>query len=385
MYQRVYTGLAKCDSAVGNIPSAIEYYKTLLRVKDSIDHISNLERIFDLEYKNKLDNLVIENNHLKSVRKFNNYILFFVIIFSIVLAIGLIHVFKNHRKLKKVHQLLKEQQSIIEQQNCELQTQTEILEFHKDNLEHEVAERTHDLFVAKVKAEESDKLKSAFLNNVSHEIRTPLNAISGFSQLMLTDKTLQLEYREYLQTIIDNGNQLLYILGNIVDAAQIESSSQNVNQESLNLYTLCKDLNDLANTRCIAKNLEMEFEFNLSDDIQIKTDKTKLYKIIYQLLDNAIKFTNNGAILFQVGCTQENNLEILVKDSGIGIPHDLHQNIFKPFYQTDGSLSRHREGNGLGLAIVRGYVNMLGGEIKLESEVNKGSTFIVAIPDVWLS
>jgi PAS domain S-box-containing protein len=237
-----------------------------------------------------------------------------------------------------------------------------------------------DLIAAKEKAEESDRLKTAFLHNVSHEIRTPMNAIIGFSTL-LNDPELSAEDRgQYIDIIFQSGSQLLSIINDIVDIANVESGQARVNLTEFNLNSTLRSLNDQCSIYGKQNFVSIHLKTTLSDiDSTIVTDNTKFIQILSNLINNAIKFTKHGQIDFGY-VLKDKFLEFFVKDTGIGIPYEHHSRIFDRFYKVDSAASRKYGGTGLGLSICKGYVQLLGGEIKVESESGKGTLFVFTIP-----
>jgi PAS domain S-box-containing protein len=237
-----------------------------------------------------------------------------------------------------------------------------------------------DLIAAKEKAEESDRLKTAFLHNVSHEIRTPMNAIIGFSTL-LNDPGLSEEDRVlYIDIIFKSGGQLLSIINDIVDIANVESGQAKINLTSINLNSTLRNLNEQFSISGKQNNVTLNLKTPLPDDASIiLTDGTKLVQILSNLINNAIKFTTNGRIDFGY-VLRDKYLEFSIKDTGIGIPPEYHARIFDRFYQVDSAVSRQYSGTGLGLSICKGYVDLLGGTIRVESEPGKGTLFVFTIP-----
>ena len=237
-----------------------------------------------------------------------------------------------------------------------------------------------ELIAAKEKAEESDKLKTAFLHNVSHEIRTPMNAIIGFSALLNDNELSDEDRRQYIDIIFQSGSQLLSIINDIVDIANVESGQAKVNLTEVNLNSTLRSLNDQFSIYGKQNFVSIHLKTTLSDnDSKIVTDNTKLVQILSNLINNAIKFTKNGLINF--GYTlKDKYIEFFVSDTGIGIPPEYHSRIFDRFFQVDSAVSRQYSGTGLGLSICKGYVELLGGEIKVESELGKGALFLFTIP-----
>ena len=236
------------------------------------------------------------------------------------------------------------------------------------------------LISAKEKAEESDRLKTAFLHNVSHEIRTPMNAIIGFSTLLNEPDTSEEERHQYIDIIFQSGSQLLSIINDIVDIANVESGQAKVNLSKINLNSKLTGLNEQFGIIAKQNNISINLKTTLPDEASIIiTDSTKLIQILSNLINNAVKFTKNGQIDFGY-VLKDKFLEFFVKDTGIGILPEYHSRIFDRFYQVDSAVSRQYSGTGLGLSICRGYVELLGGTIKVESEPGKGTIFVFTIP-----
>jgi PAS domain S-box-containing protein len=237
-----------------------------------------------------------------------------------------------------------------------------------------------DLISAKEKAEESDRLKTAFLHNVSHEIRTPMNAIIGFSTLLNEPDLSEEERHQYIDIIFQSGNQLLSIINDIVDIANVESGQAKVNITDFNLNSRLKKLNEQFSLHGKQNNISINLKTSLPDEASdISTDCTKLIQILSNLINNAVKFTKDGRIDFGYVLRDE-FLEFFVKDTGIGISKEYHSRIFDRFFQIDSTVSRQYSGTGLGLSICKGYVDLLGGTIKVESESGKGTKFLFTIP-----
>ena len=237
-----------------------------------------------------------------------------------------------------------------------------------------------ELISAKEKAEESDRLKTAFLHNVSHEIRTPMNAIIGFSSLLKDFDLTDEEKLQYIDIIFQSGGQLLSIINDIVDIANVESGQAKVNLTSFNLNNALRKLNEQFSINSRQKNIAVNLITALADEeSDILTDNTKLVQILSNLINNAFKFTKKGKIDFGY-IVNEKSLEFFVEDTGIGIPQEFQGRIFDRFYQVDSAVSRQYSGTGLGLSICKGYVELLGGVIKVQSEPGKGTKFIFSIP-----
>lgn len=239
-----------------------------------------------------------------------------------------------------------------------------------------------ELIQAKNKAEESDRLKSAFLANMSHEIRTPLNGIVGFTDLLSASGVSDEDKKDYVDVIKQSSNRLMRIVNDLIDVSKIETGQMEINLDSFNINFLLNDLYDFHSPLIAAKGLEMEIINAFDDkDAMLFTDEQKLHQILMNLINNAIKYTQKGTI--QVGYTADGNfIKFFVRDTGKGIATESQKLIFEGFRQEDQSLSRQFEGAGLGLTISKGYVEILGGTIGVESSVNEGAKFFFTIPRI---
>ena len=235
---------------------------------------------------------------------------------------------------------------------------------------------------ARNKAEEADRLKTAFLANISHEIRTPMNAIIGFSKLIGSPEFDDEEKSKFVEIIIANGKVLLSLINDMISLSKIESNTLvvkigpcRVNDMMVNLYKeFGYELDEVKNI-----NLKINCE-NSNQKFAINTDSTLLQSILHKLIDNGIKFTEEGEVEFGYRIIEPNFLEFFVRDTGIGIAERDQERIFERFHQLDNRTIRAYEGTGLGLSISQHYVRMLGGSLKVKSKVGKGTTFSFTIP-----
>jgi PAS domain S-box-containing protein len=247
-----------------------------------------------------------------------------------------------------------------------------------------------DLIHARNKAEESDRLKSSFLANMSHEIRTPLNSIIGFSELLLDDDFGQEQHEEFARTINSSGNSLLTIISDIMDFSKIEAGQIQLYKKRFSVNKLISELQKEYNYIASEKGIELRLDpTNPVDEIFIQSDEQRIRQILINFFSNAIKFTEKGFIEIGFGLESDRDqaslvstIRFSVKDTGIGIPEEYHQQIFERFRQVESSHSRKYGGNGLGLAISKNLVELLGGEIGMVSEKGKGSVFYFTIPNV---
>lgn len=242
---------------------------------------------------------------------------------------------------------------------------------------------TQELKAAKEKAEESDRLKSLFLANMSHEIRTPLNAILGFSN-MICSEDIEKEKLKYFGKIIENsGQRLTTVIDDIIDISLIQSNQLKINYSYFNIDELLHEMFVAYQTEKKKKQPGIKLEVKYCPNSKfaiVQSDKNRLYQVLKNLLDNAFKFTEKGFIEF--GCSVVNNseIELYVKDTGIGIEKDKTNFVFESFRQVEEGNTRKYDGSGLGLSIVSGIIDRLNGKISLDSEAGQGSTFYVTIP-----
>lgn len=241
-------------------------------------------------------------------------------------------------------------------------------------------EMEDDLITAKEKAIESDRLKTTFLQNISHEIRTPLNSIVGFSRLLSEEELSPEERTMYIDIIEQSNDHLLSIISDIINIATIEAGQAKLQEKEININAICQLLSNQFKAKAEKQNITLTFETCYHDnEALILTDGTKLTQILTNLIGNAIKFTKNGSVSFGYQ-TDNDKLVFFIQDTGIGITPEMHQDIFKRFRQVESSATRQFGGSGLGLAISKANVELLGGQIWVESEIGKGSKFYFTIP-----
>ena len=252
-----------------------------------------------------------------------------------------------------------------------------------ERLEQQVVERTAELSRALATAETATRAKSTFVANMSHEIRTPLNAVLGMTELAMESEDPR-ELREYLGVIRSAGSNLLGILCDILDLSKIESEKLELSPVATEIETLLLDALRPLTSRIQSKNLELSFELAPDLAAAYLVDDVRLRQILTNLVGNAIKFTSVGHVDVRVrrrSVTGEvHEIEITVQDSGVGIPSDRLQAIFSPFTQADNTITRRFAGTGLGLSITDRLVRLMGGMIRVESEVGRGTTFTVLLP-----
>ncbi|NOQ48422.1 MAG: PAS domain S-box protein [Methanococcoides sp.] len=254
-----------------------------------------------------------------------------------------------------------------------------LLGITRDITKHKQAEET--MLNAKLTAEAANRAKTEFVANMSHELRTPLNSIIGFSDIFCSENQGSLnEYqKKYTSNVLANGKHLLNIINEILDFSKVESGKMELNIEEIILTKVIEEIETSIIPLSSNKNIELTFNMDVRKPI-IKADMMKFKQILYNLVSNAIKFTDQGGSVTIGGQISEDLVHISVKDSGIGISPKDQAKLFDPFFQVDSSTTREYGGTGLGLTLVKKFVEMHHGNIWIESEIGKGSTFTFIIP-----
>ncbi|MBN1953211.1 MAG: response regulator [Bacteroidales bacterium] len=265
----------------------------------------------------------------------------------------------------------------------DLSRNEEIILMFQDLTEQHATEKY--LEEARIHAEEADRMKTSFLANMSHEIRTPMNAIVGFTELMLSENYKVSEQKDFLKLIQNSSRDLLHIIEDIIDVAKLESKQLKIRYKPCEIYHTFCDLKvvftDALRRYGIQDDVSLQLEVSEQDrDIVLNTDGERLKQVLTNLMSNAVKFTNKGYIRFGYQRTDRSGLLLFVKDSGSGIPENMKDQVFDRFFQLEEHQSKNLGGAGLGLAICKNIVSLLGGRMWLESAVNKGSSFYFQIP-----
>jgi CheY-like chemotaxis protein/CHASE3 domain sensor protein len=280
--------------------------------------------------------------------------------------------------LKESQVRLESQQAELEQTNSQLEEQASILENQRDELQRAqlaLTERAAELA-------RSNQYKSEFLANMSHELRTPLNSSLILAKLLADNKpgTLNDEQVKFAQTIFGAGNDLLALINDILDLSKIEAGKVEVQPESLGVASLVETLS--RGFEPLARERRLTFTYTVEPGApeRLETDPQRLGQILKNLLSNAFKFTQAGAVSLRVAGTTDGQITFAVQDSGIGIPPEQQEIIFEAFRQADGSTHRKYGGTGLGLSISRDLARLLGGDVKVQSEAGQGSIFTLQLP-----
>ena len=238
----------------------------------------------------------------------------------------------------------------------------------------------NDLIMAKERAEESDRLKTAFLQNISHEIRTPMNSILGFIELIQDPDITGDERKEYIEIIEKSGNRMLTTINDIINISKIEAGIVSLNIQPIDMRGLIYEVAGTFRPEAEKKGILINTDLpSIEQDTILNGDQEKIFAIFVNLVKNAIKYSTHGTIT--IGFTiHKEQFRCFVKDNGIGISKEKQNLIFERFTRIESISSKNIEGAGLGLSIVKGYLTLMGGEISLFSETGKGSTFTFTIP-----
>lgn len=258
-----------------------------------------------------------------------------------------------------------------------------------ENAAHQIQEQNekliaanHELAIARKQAEDATRLKSQFLATMSHELRTPLNAIIGYTEIQLAGMTGDLapEQRDYQERVLANADHLLELINDVLDIAKIEAGRTEIVKKAFNLQAWLDDIVAQIKVLTEEKDIRLDVDLDARMPTEIVGDPARIRQITINLLSNAIKFTDDGHVGLHIRKHGRDAWKLIVEDDGIGIPSHMQETIFEEFRQVDGSSQRKAGGTGLGLAIVRKLALMMGGNIRLKSQVGEGSTFTVFLP-----
>jgi signal transduction histidine kinase/CheY-like chemotaxis protein len=363
--------------AIGNPYQSREMMQQYAQVVEKIFNKQVSDRMAEMtvqyeteqkDYQNKLlqANLEIEKYKLQRSNDIQN----FFITLSI-LVIGLLaYLLLSLRRLGKKNKLIEEINDRLTNLNLELEEKVDL--------------RTKELTEALYMAEQSDRLKSAFLANMSHEIRTPMNGILGFAKILENDNIPAADRKIYVDVINRQGRSLLQIINDIISLSKIETGQMEIKNSVCNVNKILDDLLLMFNSHGYLNKksgVELKIVKALGDDnCNIITDPVRVEQVLKNLIDNALKFTISGEVVFGYTIEQNKTIKFFVKDTGIGISVDQQDRIFDRFYRNIQTYQPTHGGAGLGLSISKKLANLIGGDIFLESEPNKGSTFYFTIP-----
>jgi signal transduction histidine kinase len=365
--------------ALGDFKSAYEELREYEILHDSLyservqEGVAEVEMRFKTEMKDReIEDLRRERQ--KAIRDMIRRTIGLISIITLTVIIVAVSMYYS-RTLKKANNMLT--QEIDERFRAE----KELISI-KENLEERVVRRTRELEIAKLKAEESDRLKSSFIANMSHEIRTPLNAITGFSGLLLREEISAEKKKEYNDYIVKNNKILVNLIEDLIDTSKIESGNLQLHPSNINIRQFLYQMNEPIIENMARKNkafIDVVLDENNLQFDSLVADPVRLQQVMWHILDNAVKFTREGCIHY--GCKENNQFSVFyIDDTGIGILEEHKDVVFEKFRQLDESAKRKFGGTGLGLYYARKIAEMMGGKLWFESKKVGGSIFYFSVP-----
>ncbi|MFZ4828752.1 MAG: ATP-binding protein [Phototrophicaceae bacterium] len=289
--------------------------------------------------------------------------------------------FKSRVPIKNIDELGLVSQTFNEMAD-QLEQRTQGLIELNQTLEARIEERTHDLMITNRQLEEANTIKNQFLATMSHELRTPMNAVLGYAGLLLMGLMGELtaKQQEMIQNIQQSGEHLLSLINDVLSITRIEAGKVELFYLPISIVDLVKDCERFGSILAQRKGIRFETSVDDSMPIVLYGDRERLIQIMNNLTSNAIKFTEKGEVRVNIRRASSTTYQIVVTDTGIGIPPEAHEYIFESFRQVDGSSTRSYGGTGLGLSIVKRLVEAMQGQINLTSQVGVGSSFVVTLP-----
>ncbi|MFO7655589.1 MAG: ATP-binding protein [Bacteroidales bacterium] len=325
---------------------------------------------------------IIINEPTSIFSKYYKLILLFFAIVGILLVVIFV-LTSNIRKRKKAELLLQQKLIEIQDKNAQLEESSEKVNEMNVELEESNANLSavnHELFIAKNKAEESERLKSSFLANMSHEIRTPMNSIVGFSNLLSCDDLSAHERELFVNHVNKSSEHLLALIDDILELSKSEAEGYTINNEKVNINILIKEIVYSFEPKIDKTKLKLIIDYSpLNSEFHLLTDRVRVKQILSNFISNAIKFTEKGEIIVGSYLQENKKIVLYVKDSGIGIKKENLQYVFNRFWKIEDDNSKFYGGTGLGLAISKRLTELLNGEIWVESEFGKGTTFFLSL------
>jgi len=364
LIRHAYLKLAQVYEKLKDSNKALASLKMYVAYSDSVDIQDEKAKLskYRLKYELEKKNSEIKAAELERKTKESVFYLLIIVLLLVTILVIILRIISDRKQKNKLKGLNVTLEEIIKERTKDLE----------------------ELKSAKEKAEESDRLKTAFLASISHEIRTPMNSIIGFSDLLSYDKNLsEIERSEFSDIIKRRGKDLLEIIDDIIDVSIIESGDVKIVKSVCRINQIFFDLFSAFDNHRISigkKKIVIEMNLVKDDKFIIITDGLRLRQILSNLLDNSLKFTDTGSIKFGYDAPEDGFMKFFVKDSGIGIPEDKSDIIFDRFRQIDDSHTREYGGTGLGLTISKKLIELLGGKIWFNSEPCKGSEFYFTLP-----
>jgi signal transduction histidine kinase/CheY-like chemotaxis protein len=360
-----------------------------LNVQDQLSPKSNHLRVYSeslITKKNENNNLIIRVE-----------ITIISIILSIILAV-IVGRLISYNIVDSIEKITKKTKTIVGEENLKSQTnitnrnELDTLSYYINKMIYQFDEEIAQLKNAKGKAEIANQTKSEFLANMSHEIRTPMNAILGFCDL-LKETVKDDQSQSYVKSLTASGETLLSLINDILDLSKIEAGKINLHYEDISIHSLMEGIVNIFSEKVARKNIDLRINIDQNIPDYIQFDEVRLRQILFNVVGNAVKFTEKGYIKITVtsSFSKENSnseslisLNIIVEDTGIGIPLHQQENIFDPFIQSENQTYSQYEGTGLGLSITKRLTSLLGGNITLKSKLNHGTMFIFSFPNIKL-
>ena len=389
LQKSIFMSLSEVYYAKNDYKKSLEFFKQYSDIKDTVFQteqdrkhtIAELKNVIEKEEKqNRLLQNELKIEELKNSRQKN--LQGVIILAALLILVLFFFIFIRYKTKIKINKILADKNNEIEIKGNDLQSFNEKLEenilIRTKDLQEEVEERRNTdvkLKIALKKADEANYLKNAFLSNMSHEIRTPLNGIIGFSSLLLTELSLleNEELYEYAKGIQNSGDRLLHLLNNVIDISRIEANDLELSLKPCSIPDIVKNVVALYTFKANEKGLKLNVKSN--DVPKAIADETNLHKVLTDLLDNAVKYTEKGFINILTEYDSETSKIIIrIKDTGIGIDPSYKEHIFEAFRQESLGYSRTYQGAGLGLPLAKKILDMMGGQIEVESEKGIGTT-----------
>jgi signal transduction histidine kinase len=382
-----YKELSIAMAGLKRYKEAYKYNRSYYKLEDSIVNLGKIKEIKMIEQKYQNENQRLQIEKLETENKLNEIKLEKLNNRQVASIIGIIIALIFILNLLITRQKLKSRNKTIQEQNKKINKQKLEIERHRNHLEDLVEERTKDLVEAKVRAEESDRLKSAFLTNMSHEIRTPMNAIMGFTELLNSGDPSETERTQYRKFIESNSELLLRLMDDIIDLAKIESGQLSISLQPTDLKVIMDKIGPIFQKK---KKQSDKDRIEIIDEISscqnrqiVNVDPIRMQQVLTNLIDNALKFTESGYI--KISCSPEliENTRfalVTIEDTGIGMNKEQLSIIFKRFGKIEENRKKVYRGAGLGLAISKNLIELMGGKIWVTSEEGRGTTFLLRLP-----